>query len=361
MWGDDVGMEQTRRLGCLSLVGAGVLVVVAGCSAMSSGTTAHPHSPRATSAAAREYLASALALLHADSLDVREKTWPSIVSSADKAAQGAQTTSDTYPAIRLAIAQLHDRHTELRTPQEEAAVQTMPLVVPTSRLVDGRFAVLKVPQTPGPHREYSAYLRQAVTAERAVGSAACGYVLDLRQNRGGDSGLMLTAVAPLLDPGTIGYFVNRDGSRDSWSIQNGREVNDSTNGDKQRNPIRIPPPKPAVAILTDGVTGSAAEATEIAFHGQRRTRSFGLPTGGVASGVVAFTLSDGAILGITEAQDADRFGHVFPNLQPIPPDVTVDQDAFPARPGKPFHDHVLKAALRWLSGQEQCRHVSTGH
>jgi hypothetical protein len=361
MWGDDARVEPPRRLGWVSLVAVGVLVVTAGCSAKSSGVTATPQTPRATSAAAQRYLGSALALLHAHSLDVRENTWPSIVSRADKAAQGAQTTSATYPAIALAISLLHDRHTELRTPQENTAVRATPLVAPTAKLVDGRYALLTVPQTPGRLGEYSAYLRRAVTAERTVGSAACGYVVDLRQNRGGDSALMMTAVAPLLDPGTVGYFVNRDGSRDVWSIRNGREFNDSKAGVKQRNPVRIPPPKPPVAILTDGVTGSAAEATEIAFHGQQRTRTFGLPTGGVASGNAHFILSDGAILIITEAQDADRFGRVFPNLQPIQPDVTVDQNAFPARPGEPFRDHVLQAALHWLSGQKQCQQVSTDH
>jgi carboxyl-terminal processing protease len=357
MWGDDAGMEQPHRLGWVSLVVV-VLVVAAGCSTKSSGTTAHPQSPRTTSVAAREYLASALELLHAHSLDVRENTWPSIVSRADQVAQGAQTTSATYPAIALAISLLHDRHTEFRTPQVEAAVQAMPLVVPKARLVDGRYAVLTVPHTPGPPREYSAYLRHAVTAERMVSPTACGYVVDLRGNRGGDSSLMMTAVAPLLDPGTVGYFVNRDGSRDFWSIRNGRELNDGKAGVKQRNPIRITSPRPPVAILTDGVTGSAAEATEIAFHGQKRTRTFGLPTAGVASGNVSFTLSDGAILLITEAQEADRFGHVFANGQPIKPDVTIEQDAFPAKPGAPFQDHVLKAALHWLSGSERCQ-VST--
>lgn len=90
----------------------------------------------------------------------------------------------------------------------------------------------------------------------------------------------------------------------------------------------------------------------IAFRGQPGTRSFGAPTSGVPSANEVFTLSDGASLVLTVAQDADRTGRIYPHLAPIPPDD--DTGSTLASPANSAND-PLKAAQEWLAEQPACR------
>lgn len=83
-----------------------------------------------------------------------------------------------------------------------------------------------------------------------------------------------------------------------------------------------------------------------------QTRTFGLPTAGLASGNAEIPLSDGAALIITVSADVDRTGRRHVNV-PIAPDVTVPFAEEDAR--GPEVDPVLKSALAWLKKQPLCR------
>lgn len=77
-------------------------------------------------------------------------------------------------------------------------------------------------------------------------------------------------------------------------------------------------------MLTDSSTASAGEAVTIAFRGRPHTRSFGTPTNGVPTANAVFTLSDGALLTVTNALEADRTGRTY--TAAIPPDVRIEDD-----------------------------------
>lgn len=111
-------------------------------------------------------------------------------------------------------------------------------------------------------------------------------------------------------------------------------------------------PAPPVAILTGPETASAGEAALIAFRGRPESRSFGLPTAGLATGNTAYPLNDGALLLLTEAADMDRTGRRYVNT-PIAPDVRVaftDSDMV-----RGTGDPVIDAARKWLESRPACR------
>lgn len=65
-------------------------------------------------------------------------------------------------------------------------------------------------------------------------------------------------------------------------------------------------------------------------------------------------MSDGALLLITTANDADRTGHVYPDRTPIPPDQVVPDPA--ASVGtSPEADPVVGAATQWLADTPACQ------
>src|ERR1035438_3281629 len=72
--------------------------------------------PAETSSVAEAYLNHVLDLMQAHALHTNEIDWQAVRRETLKRAAGAQTTTDTYPAIFYAITQLKERHSFLRIP-----------------------------------------------------------------------------------------------------------------------------------------------------------------------------------------------------------------------------------------------------
>jgi carboxyl-terminal processing protease len=214
---------------------------------------------------------------------------------------------------------------------------------------------LTVPAMTGNDQAVSTYVRDGAQAVRHLDQAhPCGWIIDLRPNTGGNMWPMLTTLAPLLTGPTLGYFVGAAGRRTPWTLRNGQLFHADSAQIPDTNDYQLARAQPPVAILTGPFTASSGEATLIAFRGQPNTRTFGQPTTGLASANQIFTLSDGAVLLITVANDADRTGHVYPNLVPIPPDQRVP-DLPPADSTPPGRDPVTTAATQWLARTPACR------
>ena len=106
-----------------------------------------------------------------------------------------------------------------------------------------------------------------------------------------------------------------------------------------------------VVVLTGPVTASAGEFTAIAFRGRRCTTSMGAATRGLPTGNSSFDLSDGSVLIITTAFDADRTGRVYAPA-PIKPDVEVGSN-YNASWNQA--DPTIRAATQWLSLHRNCK------
>ncbi|MHB9864194.1 S41 family peptidase [Streptomyces sp. YIM S03343] len=208
---------------------------------------------------------------------------------------------------------------------------------------------LSLPTVQGSDATYVRYVREgreAVAKDDRPG--ACGWVVDLRHNQGGNNWPMLAVAGPILGDGKVGMFVDPDGKTYPWTIhhgsprQNGKPYNwgDSTPVTNAHAPV---------AVLTDGRTASAGEAVAVAFRGRPRTRSFGEDTFGVPTGNNDHGLSDGAVLKLTELKDADRTGRSYD--APIPPDEEIPTMGL--RLGAA--DQVLEAAKNWLLKQAGCK------
>ncbi|AZS73781.1 hypothetical protein DDE74_25050 [Streptomyces lydicus] len=148
---------------------------------------------------------------------------------------------------------------------------------------------------------------------------------------------MLTVLAPLLGHGHLGSFVDAAGEVSGrWLLRDGVVYVDDEALSATPHPYLLAEPEPPVAVLIDGRTMSAGEATLIAFLGMPRVRTFEAPTAGLATGNVAIDLTDGAVLVLTVAREADRTGRLYGNA-PIAPDQPTPGDA-----------DALTDAVAWL-------------
>jgi C-terminal processing protease CtpA/Prc len=183
----------------------------------------------------------------------------------------------------------------------------------------------------------------------------CGWVVDLQTNGGGNFPAMLVGIGPILGEGMAGAFIDVNGHKTSWGYINGRAViydnGEQEYGSPLADPYSLKIQQPPAAVLTSNQTGSAAEATLISFRGRSDTQTFGQATAGVPSGVGGKVLSDGAMIALTMALEADRTGRVYAYNEKVQPDAFVH--GIPRLVGTD-DDPVLRAATAWLSTQSRC-------
>ena len=183
-------------------------------------------------------------------------------------------------------------------------------------------------------------LQRGIAALSAQGVR--GWIVDLRQNTGGNMGPMVCGLGPLLQPGVLGTLTDENSVASGWYYRNGEYGWDNDVEMRVPDPIELPALLP-IAVLTSSQTGSSGECTTISFIGNPRTRSFGQATWGLTTGNGQFALSDGAQMFLASTTMGDRNGKLFHGA--VVPDEVVEQ------PADWKYDSALDAALVWLKAQ----------
>lgn len=327
-------------------------------SAVPSATVLPAAIPSATpgiSPAASVYLEQALAILEQHALYRQEINWKRLKSRAFLLASNALTTADTYPAIAVALGSLNDGHSQFLTPQQAADLMSgarmAGLPEPAGRLLENGLAYVSVPSFAGSVEAGQAFALHIQNILREMDSSEpCGWIVDLRQNSGGDLWPMLAGIGPLLGEGLAGAFAGPDGSQEYWyyehgQVRQGEEVLLQVDADLV---YTLRSPLPPVAVLTGQETLSSGEALLVAFRGRLLARSFGRETGGLSTANERYILSDGAQMYLTVSRFADRTGQVYGGI--IIPDEYIRDDSAE-------RDIALEKASAWLLEQDSCMEV----
>lgn len=298
--------------------------------------------PATQSAEAEAYFTAALDIMEQNSINRRKIDWPVFRATALGRIAGAQVPADTYTAIRLALVQLGDRHSLFVQPSLSATVAAggAPLSLPSGKMLQDRIADIEMPGFQGSSAQAADYAEQAhAVIARLDQAQPCGWIVDLRDNPGGNMWPMLAGIGPVLGNGTAGAFIDLDNHQTSYSYDEGAARSGQDTVMAVEKPYTLHAPMPAVAVLTSGRTTSSGEAITVAFRGRPHTRSFGQPTYGLSTGNQGFELPDGAFIYLTTTVFADRTGTQYGKQ--IAPDQLVWAD--PAG-----------EAAKWLLAQPDC-------
>lgn len=329
---------------------AGLLVVGVLLAACGSGSTGPSPTP-GPSAEAVAYLNEALDLIETRFIFLEQFDWSALRAGAFERATEAQVAGDTHAALRWVIEQLRTPHTFfVPVGESPPQVQTDPL--PTGKRLSGDVGLLRIPYFRPVEAAGDEYAATAVSVIQEIDAQpTCGWVVDLRANKGGNMWPMLAAVSPLLGDGEIGSFVDHTGISQPWELRDGQALR----GGEVVNsaPVyALQKPEPPVAVLVDGFTASSGEATLIAFIGRPDTRTFGEPTSGAATVPQYFAFSDGAGVVLAAAWMADRNGGTYD--AEVQPDELVENEG-PLYSGTALEDdEILLAALAWLGQEHGC-------
>jgi C-terminal processing protease CtpA/Prc len=275
-------------------------------------------------------LDAAINIVRTHALHAKEVDWATEEPKIRAMAVGAKDTRDVYPAIRTMLKLLGDHHSYLLVPAKAERMKTTGKAMsqPEVVLEAGSIGYVHMPGFSGTDTQagtqFSAGIRTKI--ENLAAQVHCGWIVDLRNDTGGNMWPMLQALEPFLDGQKLGAFAFVDGHVKPW------EITPHTDGDKNL-------PYAKVAVLTGPHTTSSGEAVAVAFRGRDNTRSFGSPTHGLSTANGSFDLPDGSRVQLTVAVDQDRDGHRYGDK--IEPDQTVDASGSEG-------DATLTAASQWL-------------
>ena len=307
------------------------------------------------SAAVRRYVAAALDIMEEHSLNTNAIEWSGFRAATLDQARGALTTTDAHLALRYALRNLGDYHSYLVTPQAAAALSIAPVanartgrsaIEPRGAALDGGVAYLSVPGFAGgtPVQQVAFADRVQNLIRKNEPAASCGWILDLRDNGGGNLWPMLAGVGPLLGDGEAGASVYPDGRRVPFWYSDGKAgFGDYVQLRVSGAPHRLAQASPRTAVLIGSETASSGEVLAMALRARDGALTFGAPTRGLSTGNRTFPLADGAAIVLTVAATSDRAGRVIRGA--IEPDHAV---AGGSRGGQA----VIDAASAWL--QEPC-------
>lgn len=301
------------------------------------------------SPAAQQYLSAAIDDFKRLHINRTAVNWAIVEAKARELVKNAQSPADTYPAIRLIIKELGEKHTFFQTADQAKASATgvssgsvgaPPLDLPEGAMLAGGIGLIRLMAFSGSVEQGKAYTAGARhVLDQLDDASACGWIVDLRFNTGGNMWPMLNGVGALLGEGPFGFFDDTSGARQPWVRKGGVIYPDEG---------ALPRPDPdfhmlrsssaPVAVLIGGFTVSSGEFTAMAFKGRARTRFFGQATGNFITANKPVPLSDGAAIVMTVGWGEDRTGTRYSTA--IVPDERVER-------GQP----TLDAALRWLKDQ----------
>ena len=311
------------------------------------------------------YAEAALDTLRTHALRRDSVDWAEVHARMLAGILGAQAPSETYDALADA-ARFVDRHSSFLPPERLAQMRaepteeqpTAPLTLPAGRLLADHIGYINVPGI-----QVLDEVRIRTFADTLISlladldsAGACGWIVDLRENTGGNMFPMLSGLMPLLGTDNLGYFVDNDGESVPWYVVPvGEEA--SRDGTAVAGIATLAhalrqPDAPVVALVGPRTT-SSGEVVALSFRGRPTSILIGAPTGGFTTGNEFHELSDGAVFNITSSVYADRTGHRYGGK--INPDIAVNDANTTGDPIRVEGTAAFEEALRWLGTQADCR------
>lgn len=281
-----------------------------------------------------------LSHMKSKSLNRKNIDWVFVDKQVQTMVKDLRAVSETDAVILFLLAQLKDQHSfyikttgQYLKPSSSLNCGLETIITPT---LPKNIGYVRVTGFTGSGNEAVAFATNIQNTIRlADNDSIKGWIVDLRNNTGGNMWPMIAGIGPILGEGLAGHFIDYFGVEQSWFYRNGASILDNRILTDVANPYKLKINNPKVAVLTNKAAGSSGEATVIAFRQRPNTKSFGTPTCGVSTSNSAITLSNGATLILTTSIMADRNKIVYGSQ--VIPDVI-----------EPDNNLVVNKAVEWI-------------
>ena len=305
-----------------------------------------------TAAEIEKYILDALALIWRRALFSGDVDWDAVQREAREAAARAKGYAGTHRLLHRVLKQAGGQHSHFVAPYMRSRATGSEMVardraaagppIPSGELLDG-VGYLVLPTTRAGRYGRRGSAAGLAVVDRLARARPAGWIVDLRDNQGGNMWPMLAAVAGLLRPGVVGCFMRPGGGIQPWRV-NRWCVSCGYRPMARRAGHGFRRGDAPIAVLTSQRTASAAEAVLVALRAQDRVRTIGTATAGMTTGNAGHLLPDGTMLRISEAYYADARRQLVTGV--IEPDQVVDADNQQA---------AMTAAREWIAGMTPTR------
>jgi carboxyl-terminal processing protease len=273
----------------------------------------------------KRYINEALDIIEKHSVKKNEINWSNYRSNVLKLGKNDRSKQDAQETIRRALIMLNDRHSYLLPKQtliKTYSDSTIGLNRPIVSNFENGIGYIKIPQFIGNDKLRKAYsLNLTNTVKELDKNELKGWIIDLRDNTGGDMWPMVLGIVPILGDGIAGYFFNSENKFIKWGYSDGKGFTGDYINIQADSVYELKNTDKKIAILINENTKSSGEAIALAFKGLPKTRFFGNNTCGLSSANSQFLLSDSAMIVLTVGIFADRNKKVYG--KPIIPDEIV--------------------------------------
>ncbi len=301
-----------------------------------------------------------LDIAEANALYGDEIDWAALREAADDVESPNDVSTFLSRDLVLALNDAGDNHSFLWPPVTgEVSTGPFSVAVPTGAM-RGQLGYINIPAGTTPDNQ-EAYVDAGLSIIADLDAAgACGWIVDLRDNTGGQPAVMFQSLLPFFPKGSLAGILDASGET-TWIARYGdllvldhNEVSiPYTRRTGDALPVVTNPDAP-IAVLISRDTSSAAEYTLLALMTRSTTRTFGQPTGGFTTGTTVYPMLDGSTLALTSSMLVDING--TKHTGPIQPDERIISQA---RSGHDGIDDTITTAEAWLLEQPACQDAAT--
>lgn len=270
---------------------------------------------------------NAIKIMEQNAINHDKVDWSEIKKNASEKAKTIYTKQEAHRIIKNILPTLEDNHSLFISPKKTKKIYSKNKKIPiiSDSIYNDLIGYIRIPSFIG--NDSLANVFASDIKNKILNfdkSNIQNYIIDLRTNTGGNMWPMLLGLSPLLDNGTVGYFVDRNKNYIPWISKNKVVYIEKRELFTFEEKFSLKNKPKRIAILIGRKTCSSAEAITIAFIGQKNTKLIGGKTCGRTTSNNSFRLSDGAILAITTSTFANRnkkiYGHeITPDLYSAEP------------------------------------------
>lgn len=274
--------------------------------------------------------------------------WDSLVSQAKQKLNSSINCEDAYGAINWCFQQIKEKHSfimpsakAIEYSQSESTSQSFHRQVGMIRFeqIEGSIGYITVPWVNTTDElicgKVADSLQQII--QKLEHAGVTDWILDLRNNRGGNCWPMIAGLGPLIGEGVSAYFVRND-EMVPIRYEKGEAFQGKHSRCKTSDYYTLKNPSPKIAVLINGTTSSSGEIVALALKGKANTIFWGESTAGYTTANATYTLSDQSMLVLTVCKEADRNGKIC-NGRIYPDQLIYESNDT---------DLPKKSAIQWL-------------
>lgn len=275
----------------------------------------------------KKYTNEALDIIETNSIMKDSINWKEFRSNVNYVGRDDKTLDDAYSTIGYALIRLHDNHSSLLLKADRKAILS-----PTRKSPEiiseyaNEIGYLKIPGFTGNDSLSFEFAKQLQTKVKELDSKNIkGWIIDLRNNNGGNMWPMLLGIGPILGEGIAGYFIDAKKDYWKWAYSYGQVCCGDNTLMKLDSSFHLKNTNKKIAVLINNGTMSSGEAIAVAFKGIPHVLFFGDDTHGLTTGNKGFILSDSSMILLTTTIFADRNKKIYGKS--LSPDVyELNQD-----------------------------------